>query len=68
MAKATKPTTAPLDHEPVKKTGFDLKLSTIKKLKYIDLQEDRFQNELLESILNEYFTRWEKENHKIPVK
>ncbi len=67
MAKATK-TVKPADQEPKAKAAFDLKVITIKKLKHVAAYDDRFQNEILEEVLGEYFTKWEKANHKIPIK
>ena len=67
MAKATKQGKT-TDLEPKAKAAFDLKVTTIKKLKHVAAYDDRFQNEILEEILGEYFTKWEKANHKIPIK
>jgi hypothetical protein len=54
--------------EEIRKASFDLKTTTIKKLKYVSAVDDRFQNEILEEVLAEYFTKWEKANHKIQIK
>lgn len=40
-----------------------------KKIKSIvTAYDDRFQNEILEEVLSDYFEKWEKTNHKIPIK
>ena len=43
--------------EDMKSAGFTLKAITLRKLKYISAVDDRFQNEILEEALNEFFTR-----------
>jgi hypothetical protein len=67
MATGTKQE-KPAETDQKSKAAFDLKLITIKKLKHIGAYEGRFQNEILEQVLSEYFTNWEKANHKIPIK
>jgi hypothetical protein len=67
MAKATKAAQGN-DQDTKAKASYDLKVTTIKKLKHISAFEDRFQNDILEELLSDFFVRWEKDNHKIPIK
>ena len=67
MAKTTKKAQT-IESDLKIKAAFDLKSETVKKLKHIAAYDDHFQNEILEEVLEKYFSDWEKANHKIPIK
>lgn len=67
MAKAAK-NTPPANEEPKDKSSFNLKVTILRKLKYISAVDDRFQGDLVEEALEKYITDWEKKNGEIKLK
>ena len=50
------------------KANFNIRSSLIRKLKIIAATEDVFQNDIIDKLLADYISSWEKKNGEIKIK